>query len=53
MFCDRLHALDGFVTTKVFNKWDDCDFDIVNFPFLEVDVPRSTSYVVYIFNLFV
>ena len=25
-------------------KRDDFDFDIVNFPFLEDDVPRSTSY---------
>ena len=27
---------------------DDFDFDIVNFPFLDGDVPRSTSYGVYI-----
>ena len=26
------------------------DFDIVNFPFLDGDVPRSTSYGVYIFQ---
>ena len=31
---------------------DDFDFDIVNFPFLDGDVPRTTSYGVYIFNLF-
>ena len=32
---------------------DDFDFDIVNFPvfFLDEDVPRSTSYGVYIFQL--
>ena len=28
------------------------DFDIVKFPFLDEDVPRSTSYGVYISNLF-
>ena len=28
------------------------DFDIVNFPFLDGDVPRSTSYGVYISQLF-
>ena len=39
---------DGFVKTKIFDKQDDFDFDIVNFPFLDGDVPRSTSYGVYI-----
>ena len=29
----------------------DIDFDIVNFPFLDGDVPRSTSYGVYIYQL--
>ena len=37
-----------FVKTKIYNKRDDFDFDIVNFPFLDADVPRSTSYGVYI-----
>ena len=32
---------------KCFDKQDDFDFDIVNFPFLDGDVPRSTSYGVY------
>ena len=45
---------DGFVKTKIFDKRDDFDFDIVNFPFLDGDVPLSTSYGIYIFlNLFV
>ena len=30
---------------------DDFDFDIVNFPFLDGDGPRSTSYGVYISQL--
>ena len=34
-----------------FDKRDDFDFDIVNFPFLDGDVPRSTSYGVYISQL--
>ena len=42
---------DGFVQTKIFDKRDDFDFDIVNFPFLDGDVPRSTSYGVYISQL--
>ena len=42
---------DGFVQTKIYDKRDDFDFDIVNFPFLDGDVPRSTSYGVYISQL--
>ena len=42
---------NGTVSTKIYNKWDDFDFDIVNFPFLDGDVPRRTWYRVYIFNL--
>ena len=34
------------VSTKIYSKRD--DFDIVNFPFLDGDVPRRTSYGVYI-----
>ena len=44
-----LHLSDGFVQTKIYDKRD--DFDIVNFPFLDGDVPRSTSYGVYISQL--
>ena len=42
---------DGFVNAKIYYKRDDFDFDIVNFPFLDGDVPRSTSYGVYISQL--
>ena len=28
------------VSTKIYDKRDDFDFDIVNFPFLDGDVPR-------------
>ena len=48
----HLSTSDGFVKTKIFDKRDDFDFDIVNFPFLEGDVPRSTSCGVYISQLF-
>ena len=41
----------GFVKTKIFDKQDDFDFDIVNCPVLDGDVPRSTSYGVYISQL--
>ena len=33
---------------KIYDKRDDFDFDILNFPFLDGDVPRATSYGVYI-----
>ena len=39
----HLSISDAFVKTQVFDKLDDFDFDIVNFPFLDGDVPRSTS----------
>ena len=45
----HLSISDGFVKTKIYDKRD--DFDIVNFPFLDCDVPCSTSYGVYISQL--
>ena len=47
----HLSISDGFVKTKIYDKRDDFDFDIVNFPFLDGDVPRSASYGVYISQL--
>ena len=47
----HLSISDGFVKTKIYDKRDDFDFDIVNFPFLHGDVPRSASYGVYISQL--
>ena len=34
--------------TKICDKRDDFDFDFVNFPFLDGDLPRSASCGVYI-----
>ena len=42
---------NGTVSTKINNKRDDFDFDIVNFPFLDGDVPRRTSYGLYMSQL--
>ena len=39
----HLSISNGFVSSKINDKRDDFDFDIVNFPFLDGDVPRSTS----------
>ena len=47
----HLSISDGFVKTKIYDKRDDFDFDIVNFLFLDGDFPRSTSYGVYISQL--
>ena len=42
---------NDIVSTKIYDKRDDFDFEIINFPFLNGDVPRSTSYGVYIYQL--
>ena len=47
----HLSISNGFVSSKIYDKRDDFDFDIVNFPFLDGDVPLSTSYGVYISQL--
>ena len=47
----HLSISDGFVKTKIDDKQDDFDFDIVNFPCLDGDVPASASYGVYISQL--
>ena len=39
----HLSISNGFVSSKIYDKRDEYDFDIVNFPFLDGDVPRSTS----------
>ena len=49
--CKNLSISDGFVKTQTYDERDDFDFDIVNFPFLDGDVPRSASYGVYISQL--
>ena len=47
----HLSIVDGFVFCKSYNKRDDFDFEIVNFPFLDGDIPRAASYGVYISQL--
>ena len=42
---------NGFGSSKIYDKCDDFDFDIVNFPFLDGDVPRRASYGIYISQL--
>ena len=47
----HLPISNGFVSSKINDKHDDFDFDIVNFPFLDGDVLHRPSYGVYISQL--
>ena len=47
----HLSISNDIVSTKIYDKRDDFDFEIVNIPLLDGDVPRSTSYGVYISQL--
>ena len=47
----HLSIANGVVSSKIYDKRDAFDFDIVNFPFLDGDVPRRASYDVYISQL--
>ena len=40
----HLSISNGFVSSKIYDKRDDFDFDKVNFPFLDGDVPSRLSY---------
>ena len=47
----HLSISNDIVSTKIYDERDDFGFEIVNFLFLDGDVPRSTSYGVYISQL--
>ena len=47
----KLSIHNDIVSTKIYDKRDDFNFDIVNFPFLDGDVPQRPSYGVYISQL--
>ena len=42
---------NGTASSKIYDKRDDFNFEIVNFPFLDGDVPRSPSHGIYISQL--
>ena len=48
----NLFISNGTVFTKIYDKRNDFDFDIVNFPFLHGDVPRHQMAFIYL-SLFV
>ena len=47
----NLSITNGIVSTKLYDKQDDFYLEIVNFPFLDGDVPHYPSYGVYISQL--
>ena len=52
LFLDlNLSITNGIISSKIYDKRDDFNFEIINFPFLDGDVPRSPSYGVYISQL--
>ena len=51
LFLDLNLSITNGIASKIYDKRDDFNFEIVNFPFLDGDVPRSTSYGVYISRL--
>ena len=40
----NLSITNGIVSSKIYDKRDDFNFEIVNFPLLDGNVPRSPSY---------
>ena len=47
----RLSISYNIVSSKIYDKRDDFEFETFNFPFLDGDVPHSTSYGIYISQL--
>ena len=47
----NLSITNGIISSKIYDKWDDFNFEIVNFPSLDGDVPRPPSFGVYISQL--
>ena len=47
----NLSIHNDIVSTKIYDNLDYFNFDIVNFPFLDGDVPQRPSYSVYISQL--
>ena len=44
---------NDIVSTNIYDKRDDLNFDIVNFPFLDGDVPRRPFDGVYIIRVYI
>ena len=46
IFYIQFTVSDGFVKTRIYDKRDYLDFNIVSFPFLYGEIRRSTSYLI-------
>jgi len=46
-----LSVNNGIIFSKIYDKRDDFNFAVVNYPHFDGDVPRATSYGVYISQL--
>ena len=52
LFLDlNLSIINGIVSSKIYDKRDDFNFEIVNFPFLDGDVSHSPFFGVYVSQL--
>ena len=49
----NLSITNGIVSSKIYDKRDDFNFEIVNFPFLDGDVPRFLLMAYIFLSLFV
>ena len=48
-----LSIMNGIVSSKIYDKRDVFNFEILNFPFLDGDIPRPLLMVYILSNLFV
>ena len=46
-----LYIDNGKLTTRLYDKWDDFNFPIVNFPFLSSNIPSAQAYSIYVIQL--
>ena len=46
-----LSITKGIVPSEIYDKRDDLNFEVVNFPYLDGDIPHSPSYGIYISQL--
>ena len=47
----NLSITNGIVSSKIYDKRDNFNLEIINFPFLDGDIPPSASYDVYYLQL--
>ena len=43
--------MNDVISSKIYDRWDDFNFEIVYYQFLDGDIHHSPSYGVYIFQL--